>query len=582
MNLKKTRIVFFVAVCSSLFSCGLPDTAFSIENNDDDTSATLFVEVAASAGLSFTHHNGNHGTYNFPEINGAGGALLDFDNDGDLDVYLVQSGHLPGTGTADNMLPRAANALYRNMLVPSGELIFEDVTAMTGTGNTGYGIGVATGDYDNDGDVDMYVMNVGDNIFYRNDDGVFTDVTDHTGTSIGVWSASGSFADYDQDGDLDLFVANYVDWQADAETPCQNNAGQRDYCAPVNYPALSDHLFRNNGDGTFTDVSKLAGISALSGPGLGVTAADFNADNQIDFYVANDQQANFLWLNRGDGVFVENGLRSGSAYNSRGVAEASMGVTAGDFDGDGDEDLFMTHLSSESNTLYINDGTGNFVDGTETANLGASSMRFTGFGSAWIDYDNDSLLDLFVANGSHMIVAERRNVSDFPYGQSNQLFRNIGGGRFTDMSNNAGPAMSAIEISRGAAFGDIDNDGDVDILVTNNNGPVRLLLNESGHTKHWLRLRLGGTRSPRDAQGARVAVFGRNNSTLWKRVHTDGSYASASDARVLFGLGADAPSDMGVQVQWPSGHTETFGQLQIDREHYLQEGTGSPGPLQNR
>ncbi len=576
MKIKCTpsRLTLAMLVYSMLVACESPAPDTAAQRDSNITAAPVFVEIAAQVGLNFTHKNGGAGHFYFPEINGAGGALFDYDGDGDLDVYLVQSENVPGA--EESIVLPTGNRLFRNLLVPTGELGFEDVTEIAGVGDPGYGIGVATGDYDNDADVDLYVINVGKNILYRNDGGVFTNVTESSGTQTAAWSAGGSFADYDSDGDLDLFVVNYVDWRTEIDIACNNNAGQRDYCSPGNYTPVSDRLFRNNGDGTFTDSSTDAGISTAAGPGLGVVAADFNGDGHTDFYVANDQAANHLWINTGDGTFTENGLRAGVAYNGRGAVEASMGVTAGDFDSDGDEDLFMTHLSSESNTLYVNDGTGNFVDGTEPANLGAASMRFTGFGSAWFDYDNDGLLDLFVANGSVMSLAERRAVSEFPYEQTNQLFRNTGDGRFLEISLHSGSAMQVSEVSRGAAFGDIDNDGDIDVLVTNNNGPVRLLRNDSGDKRHWLQLELTGTDSPRDAHGARVAIAGKNGGLKWRRAHSDGSYASASDVRVLFGLGDTTPALATIEVRWPSGHVEAFGNLEIDRLHRLLEGAGKP------
>lgn len=575
-TLSRTRVkgLLTVTLGAALFGCGAtePDHAASL---DSGATKPWFVDVSTETGLLFTHHNGARGNYFFPEINGSGAALLDYDGDGDLDVYLVQGGTVPGDLSSPSVESPSSrgNRLFRNLLVPTGELRFEDVTAIAGGGDDGYGMGVASGDYDNDGDVDLYVMNVGDNVFYRNDAGKFTDVTALTGANVSDWSASGTFTDYDGDGDLDLFVANYVDWHADTDRPCQDDAGQRDYCSPSNYPPVGDRLFRNDGDGVFSDVTRSTGIAAAAGPGLGVISADFNGDGRTDIYVANDQQANHLWLNQDLAFFTESGLPSGSAYNGQGSSEASMGVTAGDFDGDGDEDLFMTHLTSQSNTLYANNGRGNFEDISERANLGAVSMRFTGFGTAWLDYDNDGLLDLFVANGAVMILPENRDTSVFPYQQANQLFHNDGGGRFRDVSELAGPALAVQEVSRGAAFGDIDNDGDIDILVTNNSGPARLLRNDVGQDKHWLRLRLVGTESPRDAQGARVALLQPDGTRRWLRAHSDGSYASASDARVLFGLG-DAQQPATVEVSWSSGRKERFEALTVDSEHRLKEGAG--------
>ncbi|MBT8447770.1 MAG: CRTAC1 family protein [Gammaproteobacteria bacterium] len=500
-------------------------------------------------------------------MTGQGGALLDYDGDGDLDAYLVQSAGGP-------------NRLFRNDLNGTGMQLV-DVTAGSGCGDEGYGMGVATGDYDNDGDPDLYVLNFGANLLCRNNgDGTFTDVTEEAGVNDARWSVSGSFVDYDRDGDLDLYVANYVEYSADIDKLCYDGAGQRDYCAPTNYAPAGDSLFRNEGDGRFTDVSEASGIAARAGPGLGVVAADLNGDGLSDLYVANDQAANFLWLNRGDGTFEETGLMAGAAYNRDGAAEASMGVTAGDYDGDGDDDLFMTHLTTQSNTLYVNDGGGNFHDGTERAGLGAESMVFTGFGSAWLDYDNDGALDLFVANGAVMVLGEQRGKAAFPYAQTNQLFHNGGDGHFEDVSASAGPAFAVTAIGRGAAFGDIDNDGDIDILVTDNGGPARLLRNELGNARNWLRFTLRGTASGADAQGARVAIELPDGSLRWSRAHTDGSFASASDPRVHFGLG-DAEGAAGVLVEWPAGARERWPAISANQPRVLVEGGGmpvSPGP----
>ena len=541
-----------VLACLTTVACDRSST-------EPEVPEALFSDHAPAAGLSFIHDPGPR-HYLFNEIVGAGAALLDFDGDGDLDAYLVQSAGGP-------------NRLYRN---DSGDqrLRFTDVTDQAGCADEGYGMGAATGDYDNDGDPDLYVLNYGANVLCRNNgDGTFTDVTAAAGADDRRWSVSGAFLDYDQDGDLDLYVANYVEHSAETDIACQDNAGRRDYCAPSAYDPAGDTLLRNEGGGTFTDVSEASGIAGKTGPGLGVVSADFNGDRLIDLYVANDQAANLLWVNRGDGTFEDAGLLAGAAYNRDGAAEASMGVTAGDFDGDGDDDLFMTHLTTQSNTLYVNDGKGNFHDRTEPAGLGAASMMFTGFGSAWFDYDNDGDLDLFAANGAVMRLVGVSNAVGDPYAQTNQLFRNDGDGRFEDISATAGDVFAVQAVSRGAAFGDIDNDGDIDILVTNNGGAARLLRNDVGNAGNWIRLLLAGTSSGGDAQGARVALELVDGTLRWSRAHTDGSYASASDPRVHFGLG-DAESIAGVMVEWPAGGRERWAGLDLNREHRLVEGSG--------
>lgn len=548
---------FSLAALAALVSLGT--IACGEKPSGQAEQQAVFSDAAADAGLNFTHDPGPR-RYLFNEIVGAGAALFDYDIDGDLDAYLVQSAGGP-------------NRLFRNDF-DGVRLHFVDVTEHAGCADEGYGMGAASGDYDNDGDPDLYVLNYGANILCRNNgNGTFTDVTAAANVDDSRWSVSASFLDYDHDGDLDLYVANYVEHSADIDRACQDSAGQRDYCAPTEYDPAEDSLLRNNGDGTFTDVSLVSNVAGKDGPGLGVVGADFNGDHLVDLYVANDQAANFLWTNRGDGTFEDTGLLAGAAYNRHGAAEASMGVTAGDFDRDGDDDLFMTHLNTQSNTLYVNDGSGNFHDDTDRAGLGAESMLFTGFGSAWLDYDNDGALDLFVANGAVMALAERRGVSDFPFAQTNQLFHNRGDGSFDDVSATSGQAFASLAVGRGAAFGDIDNDGDIDILVANNSGPARLLRNDIGNANNWLRLVLRGTASSTDAQGARVAVELADGSLHWSRAHTDGSYASASDPRVHFGLG-DARNIASVVVEWPTGGRERWPGLDVNREHLLLEGAG--------
>ncbi|MGH9855798.1 MAG: FG-GAP repeat domain-containing protein, partial [Blastocatellia bacterium] len=444
------------------------------------TDAPLFREAAAETGLNFHHFTGSTGEFYLPEIMGAGAALLDYDNDGDLDVYLLQGVMLDEKKkpTEAKFPPpkdwKPGNRLFRNELIPSGKLRFTDVTEKAGVGFIGYGMGAATGDYDNDGDVDLYVTNFGSNVLYRNNgNGTFTDVTREAGVDDPRWSSSAAFVDYDRDGDLDLFVCNYIDFTIKGNKRCYAPTGEPDYCSPASYRPAPDRLFRNEGAGKFTDVTQSSGIGAAVGPGLGVTCADFNGDGLIDIYVANDGAANLLWINKGDGKFEENGLMAGAAYSADGVARAGMGVTAGDFDNDGDEDLLVTNLTKEGSTLYRNQssqgGKGQFDDATIEFNLAQPSFLSTGFGVAWFDYDNDGWLDLCAANGGVTLLPTLRG-QPYPFHQRNQLFHNEGGRSFREMTNSAGPALQLSEVSRAAVFGDIDNDGDVDVLVTNNNG----------------------------------------------------------------------------------------------------------------
>ena len=539
-----------------------------------------FTDVAREAGIDFVHFNGMSGEFFISEIMGAGGALFDYDNDGDLDVYLVQGGVL-GTGRPLVTPPNGplTDRLYRNDLVVRADgtrtLHFTDVTKQSGLVSRGYGMGVATGDFDNDGRVDLYRTAFGPNqLFHNNGDGTFTDVSARMGESDPRWSVSASFVDIDRDGWLDLYVGYYLNHRVDERIRCSTPTGKRDYCGPRSYTALPDRLYRNRRDGTFVDVTAETQVGRESGPALGVVAGDFNADGWEDIYVTNDGLPNFLWMNQQNGRFRNTALLAGAALNGLGSAEGSMGVDAGDFDNDGDEDLFVTNLPGETSTLYVNDGSGLFDDQTAKAGLGIPSMPHTGFGTAWFDFDNDSWLDLLVANGSVKIQERAGRVADpFPLHERNQLFRNLGNGRFEDVSTRAGAVFELSEVSRGAAFGDVDNDGDLDVLVTNNNGPARLLINHVGERGRWLGLRLVGGTGGRDMLGAKVGVFRSQGPPLWRRARADGSYASANDPRVLVGLG-DAATVRRVLVVWPSGREEEWTDVGVGQWTTLKEGSG--------
>lgn len=550
-------------------------------------TSPIFVDVAGQTGLDCQHFNGMTGALLLPEITGAGGALFDYDGDGDLDVYCVQGALLGAGSQMDQAVfpwpgPRPPkDRLYRNDLVisPDGsrQLRFTDVTDQSGIQAPGYGMGVATGDINNDGWPDLFVTNYGANQLFQNQgDGTFAEVSATAGIGQArVWSTSAAFFDYDRDGWLDLYVTNYVHSSPDKEPRCYAANSARDYCGPDAFTALPDQLFRNQGNGTFVEVSTSAGISQAFGAGLGVVTADFNADGWIDIYVANDGDPNQLWINQQDGTFKDEALWSGSAVNHQGQAQASMGVDAGDFDADGDEDLFMTHLMEETNTLYTNLGQGLFADQTIAVGLTNTSGRYTAFGTGWFDYDNDGWLDLMTSNGAVKTLQPLARQGDrYPLGQPNQLFRNLAGKQFTEVSDRAGAVFQTAAVSRGAAFGDIDNDGDTDVLILNNNGPAQLLLNQVGQDQHWLGLRLVGTSAQRDMLGARVEIVRPNAPSLWRRVRTDGSYCSANDPRVMVGLGkADKVS--AVRVHWPAGQQETWTELVADRYTTLRQGTAA-------
>ena len=540
--------------------------------------APLFRDIAADVGLTFQHVTGAAGDHFMPEIMGAGVALLDYDNDGDLDVYLIQGTAIDPGKPPLFALPagfKPGNRLFRNLLSPTGTLRFVDVTESAGVGHIGYGMGAATGDYDNDGFLDLYVTNVGRNVLYHNNgDGTFADVTAKAGVDDGRWSTSAAFLDYDNDGLLDLFVGNYVDFTAQGNKHCHAPTGEPDYCTPMAYRPVPSRLFHNRGNGTFVDVTESSGIGSSYGPALGVLCADFNGDGRTDIFVANDTAANQLWVNQGAGTFRESALEAGVAYNGDGRVKAGMGVTAEELDDDGTFTLLVTNLTREGATLFRGNGKGLFEDVTSHDGLATPTFGFTGFGTSWFDYDNDGRLDLFIANGAVTIVESLRG-QPYPYGQRNLLFHNEGQHRFSEVSDGAGPAFQRIDVGRGVAIGDVDNDGAVDVLVTNNNGSVRLLHNEVGARQHWLEVRLVGTKSNRSGIGARVALLRDGAAPQWRRVHTDSSYLSASDVRVHFGLG-ERSDVRGLVVQWPDGSSEIWDHVKPDRLVVLRQGTGRP------
>jgi hypothetical protein len=523
----------------------------------------LFVDVAARAGIDFVHRNGAAGEFYYPELAHAGAAFLDIDNDGWLDVYLVQSGPLPRRPTTD----LNANRLYRNL----GDGTFEDVTASAGVDDRGYGIGAAVADFDRDGWVDLYITNLGANALYRNNgvgaDGrvTLTNVTESAGVGGSDYSSSAAFVDIDRDGDLDLYVCNYLQWSPRLETRCLGFNGLRGYCSPGEYRPQPDSLYRNDGVGpdgrvTFTDVSVEAGMRSVAASGLGVVTADFDGDGWVDIYVANDQMPNHLWINGQDGTFREEALIRGAALNDLGLPEAGMGVAVEDWDDDGDWDLFVVHLTGETNTFYRNQG-GAFRDITDELGLGMVSRPFTGFGTALFDYDNDGWFDIFIANGK----VSPGDDAEFDYSEPNQLFRGRAPGGFVNVSSRAGRAVIQREVTRAAAFGDYDNDGDVDILLANNDGPARLLRNEDDSGNHWLSVQLVGRTGQvdRDAQGS-IVTIAAGGRTRRRLVNPAYSYSASNDPRVHFGLGALEGVERLV-VQWPDGTTQVLEDVEVDQ-----------------
>jgi len=558
----------------------------TVTSKQKTSSPALFEEVAEMVGLKFRHYNGMTGKLFLPEIMGAGAALFDVDNDGDLDAFFAQ-----GTVLEPGVRPETTLFPWRGPGLPSGRLFrndleiakdgtrkvrFTDVTAASGIVTTGYGMGVCVGDINNDGWSDLYLTNLGSNQMYLNKgNGTFVDVTSRTGTDDPRWSSSAAFVDYDRDGWLDLMVVNYAEFSVTNSPTCYAPTSAKDYCTPRVFKAPGNRLFHNNGDGTFENVTIKAGVDKEFGHGLGVVSADFDQDGWLDIYVANDGDPNQLWINQKDGTFKNEALLAGAAVNRDGKAEAGMGVDAGDFDGNGTDDIFVTHLLEETNTLYTNLGNAVFEDRTREAGLGMPGRRFTGFGTLFFDYDNDGWLDLLVVNGAVQLLPDLIAKGDpYPLGQPNQLFHNTGRGSFTEIVGQAVDAFQPLEVSRGAAFGDIDNDGDTDVLITNNNGPARLLLNTVGNRNHWLGLRLVGKKYGRDMLGARVEIVIAKNNSLRRRARTDGSYLSANDPRVLVGLGNSTQVDK-VRVQWPDGTIEEWKPNLVDRYITLKEGTAA-------
>jgi enediyne biosynthesis protein E4 len=535
-----------------------------------------FADVTEAVGIHFVHSNGMSGKYYFSEIIGPGVAILDYDNDGRPDLLVLQGTAL---GAPDDKSAACAARLYHNDLVVNADgtrtLKFTDVTEKSKLCSHGYGMGIAVGDFDNDGFVDVFITHFGapNQLFHNNGDGTFTDVTAKAGVAgDGHWGASATFFDYDRDGWLDLYVANYVDYTIAGNKECHNYTSARDYCAPTAFPPVPGILYHNRGDGTFENVSVKSGITAAFGNGLGVVAADLNRDGWPDLYVANDGNPNQLWINQKNGTFKNEAEIRGAAVSGDGVAEAGMGVDIADYNGDGRDDIFVTHLTHEKATMYVNLGEGQFVDRSAVAGLYTATTAYTGFGTAFIDYDNDGWLDLVIANGAVHVIEELVRARDpFPLHQKKQLLHNRGDGRFDEVTDQSGPAFALSEVGRGLAVGDLDNDGATDFVVANNNGPVRVFLNQVGAARPWIGLRL--LTGKRDAYGAEVQVVRKGASTLHRRVHADGSYLSSSDPRVVVGLG-DATEVEQVIVHWPDGRDEVFPAPPLRRYTTLTEGAG--------
>jgi hypothetical protein len=527
------------------------------------SSFPWFEEVALESGVGFVHGSGHvNGRYLLPEIVAGGVALLDADEDGRLDIYFVQSGSLTG-----NEADGPWNALYLNR----GDRTFEDRSIGSGADDRGYGMGVATGDTDGDGRLDLYVTNCGPNRLFRSlGGGRFDDATAAAGVGHAGLGSSAAFDDLDRDGDLDLFVANYLVWSPATERECFDPFGRRDYCAPGQYSAPApDVLYRNEGDGTFRDISREAGIAALAGPGLGVACDDFTGDGLRDIFVANDGRPNHLWVNQGGLRFEEQGLARGCAVDQDGVPKAGMGIAVGDIDRDGSLDLLVGNLRREGDSLFLARN-GRFTDGTSQAELGQVTRAFTRFGLGWMDFDQDGWLDLYQANG-RVSTEENPHGTEDRFAEPNLLLRGLPGGRFEEVQPRGGTGSLLVHTSRGAAFGDLDGDGGVDVVVVNRDAGAYVLKNVHPKRGHWLLVRVREVNG-RDAIGA-VVTLARVGQTQRREVRTGVGYASASDPRVHFGLGAETRVSE-LEVRWVDGAVEVFALEGVDRVVEVRRGTG--------
>ncbi|MBT3266261.1 CRTAC1 family protein [Candidatus Poribacteria bacterium] len=526
-----------------------------------------YVDATADSGIRFRHTDGRSGRKYLPETLGSGAAFLDYDSDGDIDLYIVNAADLPG---AHSPSP-PTNALYRN----DGSGHFDDVTAEAGVGHTGYGVGCAVADYDNDGRPDIYVTNYGANVLYHNDgDGTFTDATAHAGVGDARWGTSCAFLDYDRDGFLDLYVVNYMEFSTDRDERWETK-GVRTYASPVDQIAGSvfvsepDILYRNNGDGTFADVTAAAGITGR-GLGLALAVGDYDDDGDPDMHIANDMEPDFLYRNNGDGSFTNAAPFAGVAYDQDGMPGSGMGASFGDMDNDGRLDLVVSNAAAAPALVFRNEGLGMFADVSFPSGVGQVTLPRFQWSAEFLDYDNDGQSDIYIASG-HL----QDNIalfSDESYAQPDVLLRNRGDGRFADVSVETGVAALTVEVSRGVAAGDIDNDGDVDLFLTNSNRAARLLRNDGGAANQWLMCRTVGTVSNRDGIGARIRVVAGGLSQV-KEVRSGSGYLSQGDLRVLFGLGRHATAEL-VEVRWPTGLVDRWRDVPAPQIMTLTEGEG--------
>ena len=550
-------------VCLLMAACGSGDgdnTGGGVPTAEVDV---IFTDVTASAGIRFEHHHGRSGKKYLPETLGSGCAFFDYNSDGRPDIFLVNSKPWEaGSGE------KPTSKLYRN----NGDGTFADVTAESGLDIEMYGLGAAPGDFDNDGRVDLYVTALGDDHLFRNEgNGKFAEVTGKAGIDNPAFGTSAAWLDYDKDGLIDLFVANYVAWSQEEDLPCTLDGENKSYCTPESYNGVSSRLYHNLGDGKFEDVTEAAGMFDDTAKALGIAVFDFDLDGLSDVFQANDTQPNKLYRNRGDGTFEDLGLNAGVAFGEDGKARGAMGVDAADYDRSGRPHLLVGNFSNEMLSLFHNEGSGLFVDDAPTSAVGRDSLLSLTFGAFFFDYDLDGYLDIFAANG-HLEEEIEKVQPKVSYEQAPLLFRNEGGGDFVLVNDRIGSSLTRPIVARGAAYADYDSDGDLDILVTTNNGPAYLFRNDGANSNSYLRFKLVGQDSNRNAIGAVVRVTSASGEQ-WQTVHSGSSYASQSELVLTFGLGSDLTAER-VELEWPSGKKQTFENVETNRQLTVFENFG--------